>query len=604
MADPAEASEEVDRIRSWDRLKRLFRYAGPYRWRLVVALICLVGASSLGLVYPYYFGQLSNAAFTGLSADEASAALDAINTNTLILVAVFVAQSVFVFFRHYLMTWLGERVVADVRIDIFRHLVEMSQRFFHSNRTGELLSRLGDDVTRLQNTVGQDLSIALRNLLTLVGGIAILLLQNPFLTSIMLLVVPALVIAAGVWSRIIRRLSRQAQDALARATGGLQEGLAAIETVQAFTREDYEVNRYGEEISLTFGLFVRRALARSWFAAVASFVAFSAIAGIFWLGGNMVVNHEIEPGQLISFLLYTMMVAGAVGSLSELFSGLQSTLGATARIFEILDTPRDIDDPARPEELTELRGNIEFRGLSFTYDDRDIPVLSGINLAIRSGEVCALVGPSGSGKTTLGRLLLRFWDPSAGAVMIDGHDIRDLRLADLRGAMALVSQDPVLFSGSIRENIRYGRLDATDDEVIAAAKAANADGFIREFPAGYETLVGERGVKLSGGQRQRVSIARAILRDPKILVLDEATSALDSESEHLVQEALDTLQSGRTTVVIAHRLSTIRDADRIVVLDHGTIVESGKHDELIAADGTYARLVARQAVLGTVIDDT
>ncbi|MCA9638654.1 MAG: hypothetical protein KC420_21640, partial [Myxococcales bacterium] len=284
MADPAEAPEEVDRIRSWDRLKRLFSYAGPYRWRLVVALICLAGASSLGLVYPYYFGELSNAAFTGLSADEASAALDAINTNTLILVAVFVAQSVFVFFRHYLMTWLGERVVADVRIDIFRHLVEMSQRFFHSNRTGELLSRLGDDVTRLQNTVGQDLSIALRNLLTLVGGIAILLLQNPFLTSIMLLVVPALVIAAGIWSRIIRRLSRQAQDALARATGGLQEGLAAIETVQAFTREDYEVDRYGKEISLTFGLFVRRALARSWFAAVASFVAFSAIAGIFWLG--------------------------------------------------------------------------------------------------------------------------------------------------------------------------------------------------------------------------------------------------------------------------------------------------------------------------------
>ncbi|MEZ4384492.1 MAG: ABC transporter transmembrane domain-containing protein, partial [Nannocystaceae bacterium] len=427
MADPAEAPEEVDRIRSWDRLKRLFSYTTPYRGRLVAALICLVGGSALGLVYPYYFGQLSNAAFTGLSADEASSALTAINTNTLILVAVFVAQSVFVFFRHYLMTWLGERVVADVRIGIFRHLVGMSQRFFHANRTGELLSRLGDDVTRLQNTVGQDLSIALRNLLTLVGGIAILLLQNPFLTGVMLLVVPALVIAAGFWSRIIRKLSRQAQDALARATGGLQEGLAAIETVQAFTREDYEVDRYGEEISFTFGLFVRRALARSWFAAVASFVAFSAIAGIFWLGGNMVVNKEIEPGDLISFLLYTMMVAGAVGSLSELFSGLQSTLGATARIFEILDTPCDIADPERPEALTELRGNIEFRGLAFAYGDRDVPVLSGIDLAIRAGEVCALVGPSGSGKTTLGRLLLRFWDPSAGAVMIDGHDLRDLR---------------------------------------------------------------------------------------------------------------------------------------------------------------------------------
>ncbi len=607
MADPAapapDADNEVDRIRSWARLRRLFSYTRPYRWRLVAAIFCLAGGSALGLVYPYFFGELSNAAFTGLSSDEAAGALASINHNTLILVAVFIGQSIFVFFRHYLMTWLGERVVADVRVDLFRNLVAMSQRFFGSNRTGELLSRLGDDVTRLQNTVGQDLSIALRNLLTLIGGIVILLLQNPFLTGIMLLVVPALVISAGIWSRIIRKLSRQAQDALARATGGLQEGLAAIETVQAFTREDFEVERYDREISLTFSLFVRRALARSWFAAVASFVAFSAIAGIFWLGGNMVVNHEIEPGQLISFLLYTMMVAGAVGSLSELFSGLQSTLGATARIFEILDHERDIDDPEHPEELTELRGNIDFRGVSFAYGDREMPVLQGIDLSIKSGQVCALVGPSGSGKTTLGRLLLRFWEPTAGAVMIDGHDIRDLRLADLRGAMALVSQDPVLFSGSILENIRYGRLEATDDEVTAAAIAANADGFIREFPEGYETLVGERGVKLSGGQRQRVSIARAILRDPTILVLDEATSALDSESEHLVQEALEALQEGRTTVVIAHRLSTIRDADRIVVLDHGAIVESGRHDDLLAQNGTYARLVARQATLISTIDE-
>ncbi|HFE45391.1 MAG TPA: ATP-binding cassette domain-containing protein [Nannocystis exedens] len=606
MADPApeanKAPEKVDRVRAWPRLKRLFRYTRPYRWRLVAAMFCLAGGSALGLVYPYFFGELSNAAFTGLDSEEAAGALASINKNTLILVAVFIGQSVFVFFRHYLMTWLGERVVADIRIDIFRQLVAMSQRFFHANRTGELLSRLGDDVTRLQNTVGQDLSIALRNLLTLVGGIIILLLQNPFLTGVMLLVVPALVIAAGIWSRIIRKLSRQAQDALARATGGLQEGLAAIETVQAFTREDFEVERYSSEIQLTFGLFVRRALARSWFAAVASFVAFSAIAGIFWLGGNMVVHHEIEPGQLISFLLYTMMVAGAVGSLSELFSGLQSTLGATQRIFEILDHEREIDDPDEPEAFTELRGNIEFRGVSFTYGDREVPVLRNINLSIRSGQVCALVGSSGSGKTTLGRLLLRFWEPSSGAIIIDGHDIRDLRLADLRGAMALVSQDPVLFSGSILENIRYGRLDASDDEIVDAARAANADSFIREFPEGYGTLVGERGVKLSGGQRQRVSIARAILRDPAILILDEATSALDSESEHLVQEALEALQSGRTTVVIAHRLSTIRDASRIVVLDHGEIVESGTHGELLAMGGTYSRLVARQATLGVSED--
>lgn len=602
MAD-AERRESIDRMMVGERLRRLFSYTRPYSWRLVIALLCLFAGSALGLIYPYYFGQLSNAAFTGLAEGQAEAALAAVSTNTSVLVVVFFAQSVFVFFRHYLMTWLGERVVADIRVAVFAHLSRMSQGFFHNTRTGELLSRLGDDVTRLQNTVGQDLSIALRNAVTLVGGIVILLVQNPFLTGVMLLVVPALVLAAGFWSRIIRTLSREAQDALARANGGLQESLGAIETVQAFTREDFEVGRFRSAIDVTFGLFVRRALARSWFAAVASFLAFSAIAGIFWLGGNMVINKEIEPGALISFLLYTMMVAGAVGALSELFSGLQSTLGATARIFEILDTPRDIDDPARPIAAPMITGEIALRGVAFSYGDREIPVLTDINLEIHAGEVCALVGPSGSGKTTLGRLILRFWDPSAGAVTLDGHDLRDYRLEDLRGASALVSQDPVLFSGSIRENIRYGRLDAGEEEIVAAARAANADGFIREFPEGYATLVGERGVKLSGGQRQRISIARAILRDPKILLLDEATSALDGESEHLVQEALEKLQRGRTTVVIAHRLSTIRDADRIVVLDHGKIVEEGSHDALIARRGTYARLVARQAALAADVID-
>ena len=587
--------EVIDKVRPAERLRRVFAYVGPHRGRMVAALLCLLVASSLGLVYPYYFGELAGAAFTNASAADREAAYASLGQNSIVLVAIFLAQAVFVFFRHYYMTWLGERVVTDLRVDLFRHLATMPQSYFHQTRTGELLSRLSDDVTRLQSTVGQDLSIFLRNILMLIGGVAILFYMNWLLAAAMLAVVPALMIAANYWSRIIREISRQAQDELARASGALQEGLSAIETVQAFTREDFEVSRYGGALERTFGLFIRRTLARSWFASVISFLAFTSIAGVFWLGGSMVIEGTITASNLMSFLLYTMMVAGAVGALAELVGGLQSTFGATARIFEILDTPPEIADPPQPVAAPALRGELEFAGVSFTYRDREVPVVQDISLHVHPGEVCALVGPSGSGKTTIGRLVLRFWDPSSGAIKLDGHDLRTLRLADLRGAMAVVSQDPVLFSGTIRENIRYGRLDASDAEIEAAARAANADGFIREFPDGYDTLVGERGVKLSGGQRQRVSIARAILRDPRLLILDEATSALDSESEHLVQEALEKLQKGRTTLVIAHRLSTIRDADRIVVLASGRIVEVGRHDQLLALRGVYARLVARQA---------
>lgn len=592
-----DAPEAVDKTPPAKRLLRLFRYTTPYVGRLVIAIGALLIAGGLGLVYPKFFGNAIDAAFT--IRDEVQ-----LKNTALLLIGIFAVQGVFVFIRHYLMSWLGERVVADLRVEVYEHLVTMPQTFFHKTRTGELLSRLGDDVTRLQDIIGQDLSMALRNILTLVGGIIILFVLNPVLTGAMLAVVPALVIAASVWGRIIRKLSRQAQDELAQANGALQEGLAAIDTVQAFTREDHEVERYGRAIATTFDLFVKRIMARSWFMSLSTFFAFATIAGIFYLGGQMVIDKKIEPGELAEFFFYTMAVAAAVGSLAGLFGRFQQALGATARIFEILDTEAAIADPEDPVSLAAPTGQLTFRGVTFAYDGRDQAVLEDFDLEVPAGKTCALVGASGSGKTTVGRLAYRFWDPQAGSIELDEVDIRSLKLSDLRQSMALVSQEPVLFSGSIRENIRYGRLDASDAEVEAAAAAANAHEFILGFPDAYETMVGERGIKLSGGQRQRISIARALLRDPTILILDEATSALDSESEHLVQEALETLQQGRTTIVIAHRLSTIRDADEIVVLEAGHIAQRGTHDELLEAGGPYARLIAIQAGLHDVRPET
>ena len=591
MADrEIEEHATIDKEKPWRRLIRLFRYTKPYKARLGIALGALLVGAGLGLVYPWYFGQLLGDAF----AEQDAASL---NRNTVVLVVVFALGSIFVFIRHYLMSWVGERVVADLRREVHRHLLTMTQRYFHENRTGELLSRQSDDATRLQSVIGQDLSLALRNILTLIGGIVMLLIVSPRLTLAMLSVVPPLIIAANLWGRVIRRLARQAQDQLAQASGQLQESLAAVDTVQSFTREGFEAQRYSGGIERAFNLFVKQITARSWFMSVSSFLAFGAIAGIFWLGGHMVIDQRIQPDELGKFFMYTLAVAGAVGSLAGVFGSYNQALGSTARLFEILDSKPEIADPPGAIDLQEPRGEIEFQGVSFAYDDRNVEVIRDLNLRIAPGEVCALVGSSGSGKTTVGRMLLRFWDPQKGSIRFDGHDTRELSLASLRGAMAEVSQDPVLFSGSIRENIRYGRLDATNAEIESAAKAANADHFVREFPDGYDTIIGERGVKLSGGQRQRLAIARAILRDPKVLLLDEATSALDSESEHLVQSALERLQQGRTTLVIAHRLSTIRDANRIVVLDHGAVVESGTHEELMRRGGAYSRLVARQAAL-------
>ncbi|MCA9705659.1 MAG: ATP-binding cassette domain-containing protein [Myxococcales bacterium] len=584
MDEPA----DIDQMSPITRLRRTFRYVRPYRARLAAALSCLAVGSGLGLVYPSFFGDVIDAAFTDKDVAQ-------LNASTVLLVVIFAVQAVFVFFRHYLMTWIGLRVVVDLRVQVYDHLVHMSQAFFHERRTGELLSRMGDDIGQLQSTVSEDLSLGLRNVVTLIGGIAILVWTNPYLTAVMLAVVPPLSLMTMWLGRKIRGLARRAQDRLAQANGELQEGLAGIETVQAFTREAHETQRYRSAILDAFEMFLRRTIARAWFMSGSSFLAFATLAGIFWQGGRMVASGEISAGDLTEFMLYTMLVAGAVASMSGVWSSLQLALGASARIFEILDTPPGIEDAPGAIDLPEVQGDIRFEGVTFSYADRDTQVVRDVSLRVAPGQVCALVGASGSGKTTLGRLLLRFYDPGEGRITLDGHDLRELQLASLRGHMALVSQDPVLFSGTIRDSIRYGKLDASDAEIEAAARAANAHEFIEAFPEGYDTRVGERGVQLSGGQRQRVSIARAILRDPPVLILDEATSALDAQSEHLVQEALDTLQRDRTTLVIAHRLSTIRHADTIVVLEDGQIAEQGTHDALLARGGVYAQLVARQA---------
>jgi ABC transporter fused permease/ATP-binding protein len=534
------------------------------------------------------FGRVVDAAFT--AAD--STGLDEM---ALLLLGLFAVQAGFVWLRHYWMSWLGERVVADLRLELQRHLLRMDLDFFHRHRTGELLSRLADDVSRLQDLVGQDLSMLLRNVLALVGGVGMLFWIDRQLALTMLLVVPPIVLAAAAWGRTIRRLSRESQGKLAGASGTLGEGLGAIDTVQAFTREEHEASRYRDAVEGAFHFMEQRVRARSSFMAGTSFLAMATLAGIFWLGAHRVVAGELTAGTLASFFFYTMAVGAAVGALAAVYSRTVNALGATERLFEILDEVPAIADPATPVPLPSPRGELAFRGVRFAYGDRDGPVVEDLDLEIQPGQVCALVGASGAGKSTIARLALRFWDPDAGTVSLDGHDLRTLRLEDLRGAAAIVSQDPVLFSGTIRENIRYGSLDASDADVEAAARAAHAHEFVSGFPDGYETVVGERGLKLSGGQRQRVSIARAILRDPRLLILDEATSALDAESEALVQEALEHLQEGRTTLVIAHRLSTVRDADRIVVLEQGRVVEQGRHQELVASEGAYARLVQRQA---------
>jgi subfamily B ATP-binding cassette protein MsbA len=557
---------------------------------LVLATISLLLSGLITLAFPMVVRYLLDAAF--VSRDRTL--LDRI---ALALVVLFSIQAALNYSQAYFLSAVGEQSVAGIRRDVFARLIEMPPGFFAERRTGELTSRLTVDIGLLQGVLSHQISEFARQVLSLVGGVILLTLLQPRLTLTALGVAPVVVGSAIFFGRRLRRITTNVQDRVAEATAIAEEAFSQIRTVQSFVQEPAERARYSERIGASVGMALQRARVRGVFFGMLTFATFVGIVFVLWQGGLLVLDGRLTAGALVSFLLYTVFIAASIGALASSFSNYQEAVGAAERVFEILDWTPSIADPVSPVALpTPVRGSVSFEKVSFRYHHEPAQpwILEGVDLAVAPGEVIALVGPSGAGKTTLVSLLPRFWDVDRGRVLLDGIDIRSLRLADLRGAIGIVPQEPALFSGSIRENIAYARPGASAEDVEAAARAAHAHEFVERLPEGYDTLVGERGVKLSGGQRQRVAIARALLKDPAVLILDEATSNLDTESERLIEDAMTKLLVGRTTLIIAHRLSTVRRADRLVVLDRGRIVEQGTHAQLLERSGLYARLYERQ----------
>ena len=575
--------------RDLGQLRHLFRFLWPYRLQVAGAVGALTVAAGTVLALGNGLKTLIDQGF-GVG-DEGL-----LDQAVVVLFGVTAVLALSTFARFYLVSWIGERVIADLRRAVYDHVTRLSPGFFEATRTGEVLSRLTADASVLETVVGSSVSVALRNLLLFVGGTGMLLVTSPKLTGLVFLVVPLVIAPIVLFGRKVRRLSRTSQDRVAEIAAFADETLQAVRTTQAFCHEAVDRSRFAQRVESTFAAARRRIRARAILTAIVILLVFGAVSTILWIGGHDVLGGRISAGQLSAFVFYAIVVAGSVGAISEVIGDLQRAAGAIERILELLRTEPEIAAPADPVALPEpARGAVAFRAVRFHYPTRpDRSTLEQFDLEVAPGETVAIVGPSGAGKTTVFQLLLRFYDPEAGSIALDGVDLRQADPAAVRSRIGLVPQDPVVFSDDAWENIRYGRPAASDDEVRAAAEAAHATEFLDRLPQGFASHLGERGVRLSGGQRQRIAIARAILRNPAVLLLDEATSALDAESERVVQEALERLMAGRTTLVIAHRLATVLKADRIVVMDQGRIVATGRHADLIRQGGLYARLAALQ----------
>ncbi|MEX0283513.1 MAG: ABC transporter transmembrane domain-containing protein [Paracoccaceae bacterium] len=582
------ANEERAKSKKIGVLASLWPFMRPYRMLMAGATIALVLTASMTLALPLAVRRVVDNFRI-----EDGALLEWYFLAALGIAAVLAVGTGL---RYALVTRLGERVVADIRKAVFDRVIGMSPEFYERIMTGEVLSRITTDTTLIQSVLGSSVSIALRNMLLFIGGLVLMLLTSAKLTGMVLLLIPLVVVPILVLGRRLRVISRENQDWIAASSGNAGEALGAVQTVQAFTHEQASRKQFGDMTETSYVVSLRRIQTRAVLTVIVIFLVFSGIVGVLWMGANDVRNGEMSEGVLIQFVIYSIIMAGSVAALSEIWSELQRAAGATERLVELLNAQDMVKDPARAKSLpTPVRGEIRFDDVTFRYPSRpDIVALEHLSLQVNPGETVAFVGPSGAGKTTVIQMIQRFYDPASGHVSLDGVDLREVDRADFRRHMALVPQDPVIFAASARENIRFGRLDATDAEVEAAARAAAAHDFISALPEGYDSFVGERGVMLSGGQKQRIAIARAILRDAPVLLLDEATSALDAESERAVQGAVDQMRAGRTTLIVAHRLATVKKADRIVVMEAGQIVAQGTHDDLVAQDGLYARLARLQ----------